>query len=154
MDFTRAANNKNRRLLFISTELGTVSSVSEALGTKQCCSCWDAARQCIAKRQVTVPWQHFPLHTNMPIQQTSQLAVLIPVLGTARCHTGEAVHKHAGGPEGFICFLHAAERALKGSCWLCMFGAMEKKIDVGTADGFSVQSNPGCLPVKTELIYS
>lgn len=86
----------------------------------------------------------------MPIQQTSQLAVLIPVLGTARCHTGEPVHKHAGGPEGFICFLHAAERALKGACWLCMFGAVEKKIDVGTADGFSV-SGQSRLPSSENI---
>lgn len=90
----------------------------------------------------------------MPIQQTSQLAVLIPALGTARCHAGEAAHEHAGGPEGFICFLRAAERALKGACWLCMLSAMEKKIDVGTADGFSV-SGQSRLPSgenRTDLL--
>lgn len=38
----------------------------------------------------------------------------------------------------FIYFLHAAERALKGACGFCVFGAVEKKINVGTTDGFGV----------------
>lgn len=32
------------------------------------------------------------------------LLVLISVLGTARCHTGEVARRHTGGPEGFYLF--------------------------------------------------
>lgn len=32
------------------------------------------------------------------------LPMLLSVLGTARCHTGEAAHGHTGGPEGFYLF--------------------------------------------------
>lgn len=117
-DSTKPANNKKRRLLFISAKLGTVSSVSEVLGTKQSYSCWDAAHRCIAeKRQVTASWQYFLLHSKYA-DSAGCPACLCLFLCWAQAGVTQ-VRLHIDIQEAqraFIYFLHVAERALKGAC--------------------------------------
>ena len=139
-EFPQEQQITKRRLLFISAKLGTVSSVSEVLGTKQNYSCWDAAHRCIAeKRQVTASWQYFLLHSQYADSAGCPACLCLflcwaqPGVTQVRLHIDIQEAQRA-----FIYFLHVAERALKGACWFCMFGAAENKINVGTTDGFSV----------------
>lgn len=102
--FTRTANNRRMRLSFISNKLGTASSVSEVLGTQQGCSCWDAAHHRCREAGHCFLAALSPPAQICRFSRLPSLPVLISVLGTARCHTGEVAHRHTGGPEGFYLF--------------------------------------------------
>jgi len=105
-------------LLFISAKLGTVSSVSEVLGTKLSYSRWDAAHRCIAdKRQVTASWQYFLLHSKYADSAGCPACLCFFLCWAQPGVTQVRLHIDIQGAQrAFVYFLHVAERALKGAC--------------------------------------
>lgn len=152
---TRAANNKKRRLPFISTELGTASSVSEMLAQNKAAPVGRLHAGALQKGgRSLLPGSLSSSTANMPIQQASQLAYASFCAGHSQVSHRWGRTRTYRRPRGLLSIfsMRLREHSKAPADFVCSVPWRRKSMwELQMAS--VLQGNPGCLPVETELIY-